>query len=132
MRPIASKYRERWRTLGHERFCPIVSRLDQGVRFAVGKFPSVHKFNPLLIQYVPKNFTGRDFFSYKPEHIEWLEERGCRWVFPDVGPGDLIFWDSRTAHWAASPEMGRPRIAVCKYHIATYIFLSLQLMWIRL
>lgn len=58
------------------------------------------------------NFTGRDFFSYKPEHIEWLEERGCRWVFPDVGPGDLIFWDSRTAHWAASPEMGRPRIAV--------------------
>ncbi|KAJ9113855.1 hypothetical protein QFC19_000048 [Naganishia cerealis] len=59
-------------------------------------------------------FSGRDFLRYKAEHVEWLEARGCTWEHPNLDPGDVIFWDSRTAHWAASPETGRPRIAVYK------------------
>ncbi|GHJ86513.1 hypothetical protein NliqN6_2915 [Naganishia liquefaciens] len=56
--------------------------------------------------------TGRDHFRFKPEHIEWLKERGCTWVHPDLNPGDVVFWDSRQAHTAAAPEAGRPRMAV--------------------
>lgn len=58
--------------------------------------------------------TERDFFKYKPEHIEWLKKRGCEWVHPDLNPGDTVFWDSREAHTAEPPEAGRPRMAVCE------------------
>lgn len=58
--------------------------------------------------------SGRDFFKYKPEHIEWLKEHGCEWVHPNLEPGDVVFWDSREAHTAEAPEAGRPRMAVCE------------------
>ncbi|KAJ9107115.1 hypothetical protein QFC20_003840 [Naganishia adeliensis] len=67
---------------------------------------------PELVKAFDLQCTGRDFFKYKPEHIEWLKKRGCEWVHPDLNPGDTVFWDSREAHTAEPPEAGRPRMAV--------------------
>jgi len=55
---------------------------------------------------------GRDHFKYTDEHVDWLKAHGAEIVHPDLGPGDVVFWDSRTAHWGAAPEQGRPRMAV--------------------
>jgi hypothetical protein len=55
-----------------------------------------------------------DHFRYTDEHMAWFKEHGCEWVKPSLGPGDVIFWDSRTAHTAAAPSGGKHRFAVCE------------------
>jgi hypothetical protein len=40
-----------------------------------------------------------------------LAERGHEWVKPDMEPGDLILWDSRTPHYNLVPKGNTPRLA---------------------
>lgn len=54
------------------------------------------------------DWVPNDFFSFTSEHLSWFEARGCRPHKLCAEPGDLLVWDSRTAHWGAEPtEKGR-------------------------
>ncbi len=57
--------------------------------------------------------TG-DHFRFTEEHMAWFADKGCEWIKPELGPGDVILWDSRQAHTAAAPGAGRCRFAVCE------------------
>lgn len=85
------------------------------------KTPGVTTFNSPV---VTQQCLGRDHFRFTPEHVEWFLERGCEAIHPELNPGDVVFWDSRTAHTAAAPEEGRPRMAVCTYTSPFLSFLS--------
>jgi len=60
---------------------------------------------------IPDRGRG-DHFRYHADDLKWYEDHGCEWVHPDLGPGDVVFWDSRTAHYGAAPTSTQPRMAV--------------------
>lgn len=59
----------------------------------------------------PGGWSKKDSFNYKPEHLQWFYNQGCRWKKVEAGPGDVILWDSRCIHYGAAAEGDRPRVA---------------------
>lgn len=45
-----------------------------------------------------------DFRFFSEKELEWYEERGIKPHKVLAEPGDLILWDSRTAHWGGEPS----------------------------
>lgn len=53
-------------------------------------------------------------FGFTPEILEWFTNKGCEWIKLELEPGDLVVWDSRTAHYNVPPLGDRDRVAACK------------------
>jgi hypothetical protein len=45
-----------------------------------------------------------DLFLFNDKDFKWFEERGRELVKVDMEPGDFVFCDSRTMHYARLPE----------------------------
>ena len=68
----------------------------------------------------PGGWSKKDSFNYKPEHLQWFYNQGCRWKKVEAGPGDVILWDSRCIHYGAAAEGDRPRVATCELSLLPY------------
>ncbi|KAJ5279619.1 hypothetical protein N7478_004991 [Penicillium angulare] len=51
----------------------------------------------------PSTWQERDFRFFSEEEMEWYQARGVKPMKVLAEPGDLILWDSRTAHWGGEP-----------------------------
>ncbi|KAJ5107230.1 Phytanoyl-CoA dioxygenase [Penicillium angulare] len=51
----------------------------------------------------PSTWQERDFRFFSEEEMEWYHARGVKPMKVFAEPGDLILWDSRTAHWGGEP-----------------------------
>lgn len=54
-------------------------------------------------------------FGFTESILEWFYENGCEWIKPEMEPGDLVLWDSRTAHYNVPPLGEVDRCAVCEW-----------------
>lgn len=47
-----------------------------------------------------ENFDHKhqEFFKFHEDHMKWFEDRGYAFTKLELGPGDLVLWDSRTVH----------------------------------
>ena len=55
----------------------------------------------------PSTWEWRDIRYFSKDDMVWFEERGLKPVKVLAEPGNLILWDSRTAHLGGEPEPGR-------------------------
>jgi len=53
-----------------------------------------------------------EWYGYKETGLAWLRERGYEFEKIDLGPGDLIVWDSRVPHYNVKPKGNNVRMAV--------------------
>ncbi|WVW84368.1 hypothetical protein I302_106402 [Kwoniella bestiolae CBS 10118] len=73
---------------------------------------------PLFAQYFKEHsppeggWIKRDLFNWTEETLQWFYARGCKWVKPEMAPGDFVLWDSRAVHYGAHPELDNKRMAV--------------------
>lgn len=75
-----------------------------------------HKHHAELSKVFPSLVGSRDWVRYDDEVVSFLENKGCKNVRIICPPGSLVLWDSRTAHYGASPLRNRdnPKFrAVC-------------------
>ncbi|WVQ85842.1 hypothetical protein IAT38_008010 [Cryptococcus sp. DSM 104549] len=84
---------------------------DGGLTVLAGSLPLYNEFFAAHPELEGEGWPERDFWSFREEDIKWFEERGCKWVKTEVGPGDLILWDSRCIHYGAAAQGDRPRVA---------------------
>jgi ectoine hydroxylase-related dioxygenase (phytanoyl-CoA dioxygenase family) len=56
-----------------------------------------------------------DWHGFDEDEVSWFEEKGCEIVKVEVGPGDLVIWDSRTVHYNVLPEGDQVRAVICEY-----------------
>ncbi|KGB79146.2 hypothetical protein CNBG_4984 [Cryptococcus deuterogattii R265] len=64
---------------------------------------------------LPKDIQESDFFGFTEPILEWFYKNGCEWIKPEMEPGDLVLWDSRTAHYNVPPlgEVDRCAVYTC-------------------
>lgn len=77
-----------------------------------------HKyFDEFFDEYLPKKLTKKgelneykkalgneDWVKLEPADYNWFTKtKGCKMVFVEASPGDIVTWDSRTVHWACRP-----------------------------
>ena len=53
-----------------------------------------------------------EWYGFTEKGLEWLKNHGCEWTKVCAEPGDLLLWDSRTAHYNLSSETDQPRFCV--------------------
>ncbi|KAK4054120.1 hypothetical protein OIV83_001145 [Microbotryomycetes sp. JL201] len=53
-----------------------------------------------------------EWYGYKDTGIAWLNERGYQFEKVNLGPGDLVVWDSRLPHYNVPPKGNHVRMAV--------------------
>ncbi|KAM0789599.1 hypothetical protein ACM66B_000407 [Microbotryomycetes sp. NB124-2] len=53
-----------------------------------------------------------EWYGYKNTGLEWLKERGYEFKKVNLGPGDLVVWDSRVPHYNVAPKGDQIRMAV--------------------
>jgi hypothetical protein len=53
-----------------------------------------------------------EWFGYTDNGMKWLEEHGCAWYKVEADAGDLIVWDSRTAHYNVPTSSDVDRLAI--------------------
>ena len=51
-------------------------------------------------------------YVYKDTGLAWLKERGLEFVKVNAGPGDMVLWDSRAAHYNKSPKQNTARMVI--------------------
>lgn len=51
----------------------------------------------------PSTWEKKDIRFFSEEEMKWLEDRDMKPMKVLAEPGDLILWDSRTAHWGGEP-----------------------------
>lgn len=51
----------------------------------------------------PSTWDKKDFRLFSEDEIKWLHGRGMKPMKVLAEPGDLLLWDSRTAHWGSEP-----------------------------
>ncbi|KAK3671650.1 hypothetical protein LTR78_008383 [Recurvomyces mirabilis] len=53
-----------------------------------------------------------EWFGFTDAGMEWLKNKNCEWLKVCAEPGDLLVWDSRTAHYNLSSKTNQPRFAI--------------------
>ena len=53
-----------------------------------------------------------EWFGFTDAGMKWLADKGCEWIKLSADPGDLLVWDSRTAHYNLSSSTSQPRFAI--------------------
>lgn len=53
-----------------------------------------------------------EWYGFTDNGMKWLKDHGCEWIKVCAEPGDLLLWDSRTAHYNLSSKTNQPRFAV--------------------
>jgi ectoine hydroxylase-related dioxygenase (phytanoyl-CoA dioxygenase family) len=54
-----------------------------------------------------------EWFGYTNKEMKWLEEKGLKWIKVCADPGDMLVWDSRTAHRALQSQVEDTSAAIC-------------------
>ncbi|GFZ51167.1 hypothetical protein JCM24511_08925 [Saitozyma sp. JCM 24511] len=78
-------------------------------------------FRPMGVEAQP------DFFGFTDDHMKWFYSQGCEWVKTEMQPGDLVLWDSRTAHYNVPPKCHRDRVAAYTCYAPAYLCSAEQL-----
>ena len=53
-----------------------------------------------------------EWYGFKDTGLAWLKERGYEFEKVNLGPGDMVVWDSRTPHYNVKPQGTETRMAV--------------------
>lgn len=53
-----------------------------------------------------------EWYGFTENGMKWLKDHGCEWEKICAEPGDLLLWDSRTAHYNLPSTSSNPRLAV--------------------
>lgn len=67
-----------------------------------------HLLSRQLVHEFPALSTNKNWVPLDDAAVGFLKRYGCREVRVECPPGSLVLWDSRTAHYGASPVRGRP------------------------
>ncbi|CAI4219798.1 unnamed protein product [Parascedosporium putredinis] len=54
----------------------------------------------------------KEWYGFTDAGMKWLADNGCEWIKVEAGPGDLLLWDSRTAHYNVPATGTQDRLAI--------------------
>ncbi|PKS11392.1 hypothetical protein jhhlp_003155, partial [Lomentospora prolificans] len=54
----------------------------------------------------------KEWYGFTDAGMKWLADNGCEWIKVEAGPGDLLLWDSRTAHYNVPASGTQDRMAI--------------------